>query len=367
MNKKLLVFYKNADFARLCCKYFPSNAEILFFTDLNQFFTELRIQKNAQIFVEKDFSKINKILYEEFLEKLKENEHELLYFERKIQFSKKESEKNLSLKELKENHGLLNRNFINAEKVIFSNLVGFSDKIQKLRKEIFIASKNEIPVLLTGENGSGKSFVANLIHTLSKRADNDFIAENVAAIPKNLAESEIFGNEKGAFTNAEASRKGFFERADKSTLFLDEIGELDFSLQAKFLQVIQTGIVRKIGSEKPKKVDVRMIYATNCDLKQKVKDGLFRKDLFFRINGYEIKIPPLRERKSDIIHLSENHFAKKNADFLLSPGAVKKLESHNWPGNIRELEFVLDRAIFNAKGKVIGPDLIDLFAQDLPF
>jgi two-component system, response regulator FlrC len=218
-------------------------------------------------------------------------------------------------------------------------------------------------VLISGESGTGKELMARYIHQKSLRRGGPYISLNCAAIPENLLESELFGHEKGAFTGAVARRLGKFEEASGGTLFLDEISEMDFNLQAKLLRAIQEKEIDRIGSNKPVKVDIRLIATTNRDLEREVKAGTFRQDLYFRLNVINISLPALRERKNDIPKLANffiDKFANQNGIPVkpLSEAAMDKLLNHSWPGNIRELENIMHRAILIARGDQIGPEAI---------
>ncbi|MBX3216019.1 MAG: sigma 54-interacting transcriptional regulator [Labilithrix sp.] len=228
-------------------------------------------------------------------------------------------------------------------------------------------AKGPLNVLLTGETGVGKEVVAAFIHRRSPRAGGPLVEVNCAALTESLAESELFGHVKGAFTGAATTREGFFEAADGGTLFLDEIGELAPPLQAKLLRVIETKKVLRVGATSPIEVDVRVIAATHRDLVSEVKRGAFRQDLYFRLNGMTVVVPPLRERKGDVRELARL-FAARTARLMgldapaLDPAALARLESHGWPGNVRELRNVIDRAVTLAGGDAIGED--HLFFDD---
>lgn len=219
-------------------------------------------------------------------------------------------------------------------------------------------------VLIQGESGTGKELVASLIHENSTRCKKPFVAINCAAIPENLLESELFGYERGAFTGAVTSKAGRFEFANGGTLLLDEISEMDIRLQAKLLRVIQEGEVDRIGGRKPVPVDVRIIATTNRNLSDCVRQGLFREDLFYRLNVVNLTLPPLRERMGDVRILSQSflaNYSKKNSKLLagFEEAALQLLESHPWPGNIRELENVIERSVITAKGKqVLASDIV---------
>ena len=214
-------------------------------------------------------------------------------------------------------------------------------------------------LLLTGETGAGKEVVAAHIHRSSNRAKGPFIDVNCAALTESLAESELFGHVKGAFTGAANAKEGFFEAADGGTLFLDEVGELAPPLQAKLLRVLETKKVLRVGATTPTAVDVRVLAATHRDLPADVKSGKFRQDLYFRLNGMTVNVPPLRERRADIAELARR-FASRTAKIMnlrepeLEPAALARLEAHEWPGNVRELRNVMDRAVALAGGHVIG-------------
>ncbi len=219
-------------------------------------------------------------------------------------------------------------------------------------------------VLLMGESGTGKELLAQTLHKLSDRSGGPFVAVNCGAIPESLIESELFGHEKGAFTDAVSSRKGLIEAAHKGTLFLDEIGELPLHLQVKLLRFIQEGETRRIGDVKPIKVDVRIVAATSRDLEKEVKEGRFREDLYYRLNVVPIKVPPLRERKEDIPALVE-YFIKKTMERLkidrvkgLTPEAMEVFMRYRWPGNVRELENLIERMIVLSDGEYLGIELL---------
>jgi two-component system, NtrC family, response regulator AtoC len=219
----------------------------------------------------------------------------------------------------------------------------------------------DVPLLVEGESGTGKDVVARAIHGMSRRAAGPYVALNMSAIPENLAESELFGHEKGAFTGADQARAGFFGEAEGGTLFLDEIGLLPMTLQAKMLRVLQDGEFIPVGSRKPRKANVRIVCATNEDMKKAVAEGRFREDLYYRIRGVPLRLPPLRERREDVPLLVE-HLVKKHALRLGRPpmmpdaDAMRALMDHAWPGNLRELEHALERALLLARGDVLTVD-----------
>jgi two-component system response regulator FlrC len=223
-------------------------------------------------------------------------------------------------------------------------------------------------ILISGESGTGKELMARYIHNKSLRKAGPYISLNCAAIPENLLESELFGHEKGAFTGAVARRIGKFEEATGGTLFLDEISEMDVNLQAKLLRAIQEKEIDRIGSNKPVKIDIRLIATTNRDLEKEVKAGTFRQDLYFRLNVINLVLPPLRERKMDIPKLARffiEKYAKQNGVSIktLSEAALDRLLNYEWPGNIRELENVMHRAVLIARTEQIGPEAIGVGSE----
>lgn len=244
-------------------------------------------------------------------------------------------------------------------------IIGNSDALKKTFALIDKAVKSNINVSITGETGTGKEVVAKAIHYNSERKKKTFVAVNMAAIPTELIESELFGHEKGAFTGANNQRLGKFEEADGGTLFLDEIAELDLNLQSKLLRVLQEREVVKVGSNKPTKIDVRIITATHKNLAEEVKKGTFREDLFYRIIGLPIELPPLRYRDNDILILSKffiDNYCRDNKlkGINLSISAKDKLMKYNYPGNVRELKSVIDLAC-------VMCDEIELKAEDIRF
>ncbi len=228
------------------------------------------------------------------------------------------------------------------------------------------AAKTDASVLLLGESGVGKEVFANFIHKNSPRASKPFVAINMAAIPENLIESELFGFVKGAFTDAHSDKPGQFELANGGTIFLDEIGEMPYHLQAKLLRALQEREVRRLGSDKSVKIDVRVISATNANLQEKIKKGEFREDLYYRLNTIPLNIPPLRERKEEILQIAGKILQQNCQKYGFEPKefsdeAKEQLEAYDWPGNIRELISVVERAVILSEGDVITPE--DLFLE----
>ncbi len=255
-----------------------------------------------------------------------------------------------------ENRILLNR----LEKTdTLPNMIGESSAIRSVAKLIHKVARTDATVLILGESGTGKDLAAQAIHQLSKRADQPYLAQ-FCSIPDNLLESELFGVKKGAFTDAKEDKKGLFEVANNGTFFLDEIGDISGALQAKLLRVLENQEIMRLGDTKYKKLNVRVITATNKNLPQMSKEGKFREDLFYRLNVFPIKLPPLRERKEDIPLLAD-HFIKKlgNGRKTLSSGGLQKLENYIWPGNIRQFINVIQRALILAdSNKVNSSDIV---------
>jgi len=240
-------------------------------------------------------------------------------------------------------------------------IIGNSKKMQDVYKLIGQIAEKNIPVLITGESGTGKELVARAIYHHSKRNQNPFIAINCAAIPENLFESELFGYERGAFTGAERTYIGKLERCDGGTCFLDEIGDLSLPLQAKLLRVLQEGEFERLGGSGTIKVNVRMLAASNKDLKKEVEEGTFREDLYWRLKVISINLPPLRERTEDINALADYFLSRFTAEYnksihYISENTRKKLSLYSWPGNVRELENCIRRAILLCSGDIISEE-----------
>jgi len=239
-------------------------------------------------------------------------------------------------------------------------LIGNAPKMIQLGEQLDLAAKSNSRVLILGESGTGKELVAHILHENSIRAGKPFVEMNCAAIPQELIESELFGHEKGSFTGAVERKKGKFELADEGTLFLDEVGDMSLSTQAKVLRVIETQEFQRVGGGRNIKVDVRIISATNKDLAEEVKKGTFREDLLYRLNVIPIHLPPLRERKEDIPELVEYFLGYFAAEYgqkpkKISPEGLKMLETYNWPGNIRELRNVIERLVIMTPSNIVTP------------
>lgn len=240
-------------------------------------------------------------------------------------------------------------------------MVGDSAPMRALYALLEKVAPSEVSVLIHGETGTGKELVAKALHEFGPRKGRPFLAENCAAVPADLLESELFGHKKGSFTGAIADRAGHFVAADKGTVFLDEVGDMPLSMQPKLLRVLQEGEVRPVGANKVVKVDVRIVAATNKDLKAMVKAGTFREDLYFRLNVVTLVLPPLRDRAGDVRHLvrffSERLGAEMGREVTLTEAAMKALESWRWPGNVRELENEMRRAVALTSGRIELDDL----------
>lgn len=249
------------------------------------------------------------------------------------------------------------------EQVAHSEMIGLSPGMAQLKKEIEIVAASDLNVLISGETGTGKELVAKAIHEASPRAVNPLVYLNCAALPESVAESELFGHVKGAFTGAISNRSGKFEMADNGTLFLDEIGELSLALQAKLLRVLQYGDIQRVGDDRSLRVNVRVLAATNRDLREEVLAGRFRADLFHRLSVFPLSVPSLRERGDDVVLLA-GYFCEQCrlrlglARVILSPGARSHLRNYGWPGNVRELEHAIHRAVVLARATSPGQQVV---------
>jgi len=251
-----------------------------------------------------------------------------------------------------------------AERYGFKNIIGRSPKMQTIFSLIGRVARTASTVLIEGESGTGKELIARAIHHSSPRANERFLSINCGAMPENLLESELFGHERGAFSGAVRDKRGLFQEAHRGTLFLDEIGEMSLPMQVKLLRALQDKTVRRVGGTTEESVDVRIITATNQELREKIARGEFREDLYYRINVIPIALPSLRERREDI-PLLVGHFLRKSCESMglpakkISAEAMRLLENHAWPGNVRELENLVERAVALSTSEVIT-------AEDLP-
>jgi DNA-binding NtrC family response regulator len=263
------------------------------------------------------------------------------------------------------------RQTLQAQQQKFAGIIGRSPRMKQVFDLIIQASPSRSTILVTGESGTGKELVARAIHSNSSRSDRAFVTVNSGNLPSDLLESTLFGHVKGAFTGAVYPKKGLCDLADKGSIFFDEIGNIPLETQAKLLRVMQEREFMRLGGMETIKVDVRIIAATNCDLRQMVEEGRFREDLFYRLHVINIYLPPLRERKEDIPVLA-NHFLQKHSDenrkpdLELTADALDLLMEYNWPGNVRELENVMERAVVLTSGSKIGADLIPEHVRTSP-
>ncbi|MDR0290327.1 MAG: sigma-54 dependent transcriptional regulator [Treponema sp.] len=261
----------------------------------------------------------------------------------------------ITVRKLREENRSLHRNIAHKE------IIGTSAAINEIKRLVKQSAASDARILITGENGTGKEVIAKAIHLGSARAGGPFVEVNCAAIPETLIESELFGHEKGAFTDAVSSRKGRFEVASGGTLFLDEIGDMSLSAQAKVLRVIQEQKMERLGGEKTIETDVRIVAATNKDLEKACAQGTFRQDLFFRLNVIPIHVPPLKDRADDVPLLLFYFLKEMELEIRLEDDALELLSSHDWPGNVRELKNLAERiAVMHSGGSMGGDELMGL-------
>lgn len=270
-------------------------------------------------------------------------------------------ERALSRKQLADENRSLRREL--QERYEFHNIIGHSPQMQDVFKMVDKIAPSESTVIIYGESGTGKELIARALHSHSKRRNQRFLAVNCAAIPDTLLESEMFGYEKGAFTGANTQKKGLFEEADGGTLFLDEIGDLEITLQAKLLRVLQEGEFQRVGGTKTLKVNVRLLAATNKNLEEEAREGRFRQDLYYRLNVVPIFLPPLRARKEDIPSLAAHFLEKFNAKHgkqvkRIASSVMKRFLDYRWDGNVRELESVIERSVILADHDTIEMDTL---------
>ena len=294
---------------------------------------------------------------QDFLQKPVDSNHLLLLVERALEHTRLRTENLLLREEWSRRYG-------------FPRIIGESEAIKRTVSETQRVATTEATVLLLGESGTGKELFARAVHHLSDRRDKPFVAVNCAAIPETLIENELFGHERGAFTGAAARYLGKFELAAGGTVFLDEIGELALAVQGKLLRAIEEKAVDRIGGRSPVPVDVRIVAATNKDLRRASEQGEFRRDLFFRLAVFPIEIPPLRDRGEDVVLLA-SHFAAqlgkelRRRDAVLSEASISALREHKWPGNVRELENAIERACILADGSTLEPHDLGLVSKNV--
>jgi DNA-binding NtrC family response regulator len=293
----------------------------------------------------------------DFLQKPVDSNHLLLLVERGLEQLRLRTENLLLREEWSKRYG-------------FPRIIGESDAIKRAVAETQRVAQTEATVLLLGESGTGKELFARAVHHLSNRRDKPFVAINCAAIPETLIENELFGHERGAFTGASERRLGKFELASSGTVFLDEIGELPLAVQGKLLRAIEEKSIDRIGGKASIPVDVRIVAATNKDLRAAVDNGEFRGDLFFRLAVFPIEIPPLRERDEDVVLLARSFAAQlgkelRGREVTLSDASIAALHTHNWPGNVRELENAIERACILADGAQLEPRDLGLINEEV--
>lgn len=264
----------------------------------------------------------------------------------------------------------LNRVPLDAPGQARPNLVGSSPLIQQLKRTVRLLARTNATVLIEGESGTGKEIVAKTIHLESGR-EGRLLSLNCGAIPESLLESELFGYERGAFTGATVAKPGFFEAADRGTLFLDEIGDMPPALQVKLLRVLQDGTFQRLGSTETRRADVRVVAATNADLKKRISEGRFREDLYYRLNVVSLALPPLRDRPEDVplladhfLELAKETYGKRDAFF--SPAARVAMQGYSWPGNVREMKNVVERTLVMLEGAEISPTHLGIHAAEEP-
>ncbi len=252
----------------------------------------------------------------------------------------------------------------------FYGMIGDSHRMREVYQAIELASNIDVPVLIQGETVTGKELVSKAIHNHSPRNKGAFVSINCAAIPHELAESELFGHEKGAFTSAHKTRKGRMELAQGGTILLDEIGDMEMFLQAKLLRVLEDNVIMRVGSEKSIKIDIRIIAATNKNLLQAIDEEAFREDLYYRLSLFQIRLPSLKERKDDIPALAEYFFGQINSQYNrnithISSSGLKRLQNYDWPGNVREFKNVIYQSAIKAKNDFITFDEIAAILPDV--
>ncbi len=291
------------------------------------------------------------------MEAIRKGAYDYLSKPYQVEGLKQVCERAITQRRLARENRLLKRSL--REKYHIASIVGRSPKMLEVYKMVARIAPSNVPILISGESGTGKELVARAVHAESARADRPFIAVNCGALAEGVLESELFGHEKGAFTGAVSSRPGLFEEANGGTLFLDEIHAIGGKMQTQLLRVLQEGEVRRVGANRTQWVDVRVLSATNEDLKSMVEQGTFREDLFYRLNVVTIHLPPLRERREDIPLLVEHFLARHEREngmsVVVAPETMDRLVAYDWPGNVRELENTVARAVVLCHGGVVLP------------
>ncbi len=291
----------------------------------------------------------------DFIEKPLSLENVLITVNKALEFSSLKQENRVLRSRIRDSH--------------VQRVTGAADSVVQLRRMIAQVAPTETWVLITGENGTGKEIVARSIHNQSSRSELAMVAVNCAAIPEELIESELFGHEKGSFTGADKAKKGKFEQAHGSTLFLDEIGDMSLKTQAKILRILQEQQFERVGGNRTLRVDVRVVAATNKNLREEIREGRFREDLYYRLNVFPLEVPPLRERVRDIPDILEEFVSRMGRETSFKPcrfsrEAVAVLQRYSWPGNVRELKNFVERMFILASGKDITPDMLPREFQD---
>lgn len=374
MHEQIIIFSKKTAFIEICISCLPENCKPVVLDDFEVLKEELSISTGCVILADFDLLRLKEVpasylwrndnslyIFTGCIRERRRVPHDIMYFPFALMSIVKK-------KEFRERFCFDNDPDIpKAALEYLSGIAGKSPAIKNVRKQILEAANCQENVLITGESGTGKSLAAGIIHALSSRKAKKLVTENVGAISSALIESELFGVEKGAYTEAGNGRLGLIENADGGTFFLDEIADLPPNLQAKLLFAVQEREIRKVGSDNSRKVDVRFIFATNQNLVEKIKNKEFRADLFYRISAFLIYIPPLRQRQEDIEEIAVRYLEKHSEPKIISPQALQKLKDYSWPGNVREMEHCLANACRKCKGNTIESEHIMFLPQVLPF
>lgn len=374
MHKQIIIFSKKETFIEICITCLPENCKTVVLDDFEELNRELAVSTSCVILADFDLIRLKEVpasylwrndnslyIFTGCIKERRRVPPDILYFPFALMSLVKKSDfREKFCQEIDPN--------IPKEALEFlSCIAGKSKAMKNVRKQILEAASCHENVLITGESGTGKSLAAGIIHALSTRKSKKLVTENVGAISSALIESELFGVEKGAYTEAGNGRSGLIENANGGTFFLDEIADLPPNLQSKLLLAVQEGEIRKVGSDNSRKVDVRFIFATNQNLVEKIKSKEFREDLFYRISALLIYIPPLRQRQEDIEEIAERYLESHFENKALSPQALQRLKDYSWPGNVREMEHCLANACRKCKGNIIDSEHIMFLSQVLPF